>query len=274
MSAILHGLQVNAIKAQMDLVVRRDEEGKTTATRTFTIRAKDKQNAPIQAAFSRGATITSISSDLGAYWNFLELETHEMADQPGGMCFVYCTFVGYTESGDFDFDRETTYSLRGVLTERPIIEHPNYLAEVKDNGLDAEHAAIVGLYKGDAYVEDPEATNPTVRLRANDVVVITSMTDADALKWYTKIEIDGRRTYKAPTYEWTKAKANAGGLQSSDLADFGRKTTPDGNPPEPAGETGWWLYADLSEERSSNASSYSQTWQWQFGDVDADLYDY
>jgi len=274
MSTYRYGLGSNEIIAGLDFRVVRDAEGKTSASRSFTIRKEDKDSGTIQSSFARGVPITTISPDLGAYWNFLEIESHEMEDEAGGFCRVYATFTGYTESGDYDFDRETTKSLRGVLTERPMIEHPNYIAEVKDAGSTSEHAAIVGLYHGTAYVTDPTASEPQVRNSANDQVIITALTDTDALKWYNKIFTDGKRTYLGPQYEWTVEQSNAGGLSSGDLATYGKKDSPPGSPPEPAGVTGWWHFVDVADSRSSNSSSHSRTWRFNEGTVDADVYDY
>lgn len=275
MSAIRHGISANEIIAAPDLRIVRDEEGKWTGSRSFTIRKEDKDSPTIQTAFAKGASLASISPDLGAYWNFLQISSFEFEDRPGGFCTVYATADGYSETGDFDFDREKTYTLRGVLTERPIIEHPNYLAEVRDNGSTAEHQAIVALYNNTGFVAgDPTATNPQVRQVADQSIIISSMTDADSLKWYAKIFKDGVRTYLAPQFEWTIEEANQGGLTSTQTQKFGKKETPPGSPPSPTGVTGWWHYVDLGDTRNSNSSSNSRTWRFTEGTADADLYDY
>jgi hypothetical protein len=274
MSSTIHGLTETSIVAQPDLTIRRDKEGKTTGTRSFTILKTSKGTPYMENAFRRGAPITELSGDLGAAWSYLELEEPEFADQPGGFCFVYCTFSGYTETGDYDFDKEKTYILRGVLTERPIIEHPNYIAEVKDGTSGNEHAAITGVYNGTAFAVDRTATNPQILSVHDQSTIISSMTDTNALKWWQKIEIDGIKTYLAPQYEWTVEEANAGGLTDSDLEKFGRKEIPPGSPPEPNGVTGWWHFVDIGDTRSTNSSSNSRTWRFNEGTADSDIYDY
>lgn len=271
MSAFRYNIGFAEVIAGPDLLIRRDAQGLATATQTFTIRVEDKNTPQIQEAFSRGTPITTVNPTLDASYNYLEVEEREFQDIPGGYTQVFCTFSGYDEGSDYDTDRETTYTLRGVTTERPIIEHPNYLAEVRDAGSTQEHLAIVALYKQEAYVVDTNAANPEVRDKSNDALIILQITDPNAVKWYEKIFVDGVRTYDAPLYEWTKEKANAGGLGNSDLNGFGREQAPEGNPPEPP-EDGWWQYTDVTEVTGSNGSSWSKTWRWNYGDVDTDIY--
>lgn len=271
MSARIHGFTLQTLAPGPDLYLTRDAEGKTTAQRSFTCLKSALHTSFIQSKIKKGTAITELCSDIPSDFQHLLVDSNSSRDAPGGFTTIDLTFTGYTESGEFSFDQERTYSLRGSLAEVPIIEHPNYLKKVRDVTIE-NHKAIVALYHGRAFVANLLETTPEVRDSATQEV-IAYITDSDALKWYTKIHIDGVRTYLSPSYEWTEAKANAGGLASSEINKFGKKDSPPGNPPTPDGE-GWWQMMDLDDTRSSNASSNSITWRFIRGKVDADLYDY
>lgn len=270
MSARIFGLAPNALVPGPDLFLTRDPEGKTTARRSFYVLKSSLASSIVQAKIKKGTKITVLCSDIPSDYQHLEVDSSESQDAPGGISVVAITFTGYTESGEFSFDRERVYSLRGVLTERPIIEHPNFIAQMAD--LESEKKGITLLYHDKAHVANPNDANPEIVYTQTDDTIVT-ITDPVALRWFNKIFIEGKRTYDAPTYEWTKATANAGGLASADISNYGKSDTPPGSPPEPTGD-GWWQMVDLSDERSSNASSNSLTWRWIFGELDEDLYDY
>lgn len=273
MSAKVFGLGIFDAEPGPDFRYTRDKDGKVTGSRSFTLLKESKDLPQMQAKFARGKAITTLCPDLGPFFAFLELSDVEFEDIPGGLCVAYASFDGYSETGEYGFDREVTYSMRGVMTERPIIEHPNYIAEVKDGASGNEHQAIVGLYNGTAYAVDPTATNPKIVDIRSDSVIITALTDTDPLKWYNIIFIDGVRTYEAPAFEWTRSTANAAGLASSDIAKLGKyDSSPDGSPPTPTGATGFWRLVDLADERGSNSSSNSLTWRWMEGDITSDKY--
>lgn len=271
MSSVRYGIAANQIVPSHDLRLGRDPEGKWTGSQTYTIRQEDKSNTLVLQKLQKGTPITTLYSVLPAIWSGVEVDSFEFNDRSGGWCDILVNFAGYTEGDGFDTDREKTYSIRGVLTERPMIEHPKYLSEVKGSGLESEHKAIVALYSGTAFVV-PSTNTINVKNSADHVDIITDMTDPAAVKWYNKIIVDGKRTFFQPSFEWTIEEANSGGLSSSDIADYGKKVNPPGSPPEPTGVDGWWLFADCSDMRSSNASSNSRTYRFMFEEYDEDIY--
>lgn len=274
MSARIHGFTNTTLAPGPDLFLSRDPDGKTTAQREFTCLKTALPSPFIQSRLAKGIKITTLCSDIPVSFQHLEIDSHSSRDEPGGFTRVTINFTGYTEEGEFGFDREINYSLRGSLAERPIIEHPNYIREMRDEEVqESNHKGIVGLYHGRAFVVDMTANDPEIRDTQSQASIVT-ITDATARKWYKKIHVDGIRTYLAPSYEWTRSTANAGGLANADIARFGLKDDPPGDPPTPEGVTGWWQMVDLDDSRSSNASSNSITWRFIEGEVDTDLYDY
>lgn len=274
MSARIYGFTVQTLAPGPDLYLSRDSEGKSTVQREFTCLKTAVNTAYIQNRIKKGTPITSLCSDIPPDFASLEVDSTASRDEPGGFSKISINFTGYIEAGEFGFDREINYSLRGSLAERPIIEHPNYIKQIRDEEVqESAHKAIVGLYHGRSFVVDMTANDPEVRDLATQAAIVT-ITDATAKKWYKKIHVDGIRTYLAPTYEWTRSTANAGGLSNADISKFGKKDEPPGSPPTPGGVEGWWQMMDLDDSRSSNASSNSLTWRFVEGEVDADLYDY
>lgn len=274
MSSQIIGLTVTSLIPGPDANYSRDPQGKMTGSRTFSCLKNALASGYIQNRLAKGTPITTLCSDVPAQFQFLQVDSFTSQDNPSGITTVAVQFTGYIESdsSEFGFDREITYSLASALTERPIIEHPNFIATMKEAHA-SEYKGIIGLYRGTMHVGNPTEENPEVIDTQTDVSIVT-ITDETSLLWYKTIFIDNIRTYQAPQFEWTKAGANAGGLSDADLAQYGKKDTPPGSPPEPTGETGWWQLIDVTDSRSSNASSYSLTWRFNAGAVIAHIYDY
>lgn len=265
--------------AQPDLRISRDSEGKFSGSRSFLMRKEAKDSDAVHAKFARGVTLVSLCPDLGPYWSFLEIKEVEFEDEKGGYCRAFVTVDGYTAEGEFGFDREKTYSLSGVLTEKPIIEHPEFIAEIRDVS-DSATAALVGEYHGTAKPapgDETDFSSPEIIDIASDESLIT-LTTSDYLKWHKIIYRDRIRSFPAPTFEWTLSAANAGGLTDSEVGQLGLyDATPDGSPPEPT-SNGFWILVSADEERGENSSSYQLTWRWIEGDIAdepfATLYNY
>lgn len=264
---------------QPDLRLRRDSEGKFSGSRSFMMRKEAKDSDLIHSKFARGASLTSLCPDLGTYWAFLEIVEVEFEDEKGGYCRAFVTIDGYTAEGEFGFDREKTYSLSGVLTEKPIIEHPEFIAEVRSQN-DTVTTALTGEYYGTAKPRSSDETNyssPEIIDIADNTSLVT-LTAADFLKWHKIIYRDKIRSFLSPTYEWTLSAANAGGLSDTEVGLLGLyDANPEGSPPEPT-SNGFWILSSADEERGENSSSYQLTWRWIEGDITTEpfktLYDY
>lgn len=267
MSARIHGLTSLSLIPGPDLFLSRDKDGITTATRSFTC-LKSSLNTPlIQAKVKKGVAITTLCSDIPADFAALTIESHSSQDAPGGMSTITIAFAGYIEEGEFSYDREVTYSLRGVTQLKPIWQHPDFIAAFV--GYDSLKSALVKICLGEAYSEG--ATESSSNWRVYQIPTDDSLfsawtgsTERDA--WWNSIVVAGDREYEAPTYEWTRSASNVGGLSNVDLSPLGKADTPPGDPPEPDGVTGWWRLADLSDERTSGQSSNSLTWRFVEGE--------
>lgn len=275
MSAKIHGLTLFSLVPGPTLVVSRDAKGKQTATRDFSAVEGALSRPAIQAKVAKGTPITALCSDIPADYAHLVVDSFESRDNPGGITTISITFTGYSDEGEFGFDREITYSLRGVISKRPIHLHPKFISDLESEPTVRE--GLAGIVNATHFGFGDSPGLYQIRQVADQRALIAEgdfPVNADTEAWWDRIVKQGWREYDAPSMEWTKSATNAGGLSASDISKLGKKDTPPGSPPEPSGVEGWWQLADLGDERSSNQSSNSLTWRFVEGTADDRIYDY
>jgi len=277
MSAQIRGLTVTSLVPGPTLSLTRDAEGKTTATRDFST-VKDALAQPsIQAKLAKGTPITTLCSDIPIDFQHLQVDSFDSRDAPGGITTITVSFAGYSSDGEFGFDREITYSIRGTTFRRPILEHPVFISDMEDANI-AIRRGLVAILTGDAYapVTATAVGNYSIlRISPIEEIIGTGgwISNAANDAWWDIIVKKGLKEYDAASLEWTRSTANAAGLTNADIANLAKSDVPPGDPPEPE-EEGWWQMIDLSDERTSNASSNSITWRFVYGEKIAKLHDY
>jgi hypothetical protein len=150
---------------------------------------------------------------------------------------------------------------------KPIWQHPLFIHDF--DGYDMMKNALVQICLATAYAEGQTETSSNWRVYQipTDEPLFSAWTGSEERDlWWQSIVIDGDREYEAPSYEWTRATTNAGGLSAVDLAPLGKSDTPPGSPPEPSGVDGWWRLTDLSDERTEGQSSNTLTWRFVEGE--------
>lgn len=275
MSARIHGFTIQTLAPGPDLLLSRDTDGKTTAQREFTCLKSAAGTPFIQNKIKKGTPITSLCSDIPAEYSALEIDSTAMRDEPGGFSKISITFTGYTEEGEFGFDREINYSIRGTTFRRPIQEHPTFITDMEATD-DKIREGLVAVLTGDASVRlGSTGSRKIVRITPNEDIIGSGAWISNEANdaWWDIIAVKGLREYDAASLEWTRSTANAAGLTNADIANLAKADAPPGDPPEPE-EEGWWQMVDLSDERSSNASSNSITWRFVYGEKIAKLHDY
>lgn len=275
MSARIFGFTVQTLAPGPDLLLSRDSEGKTTAQREFTCLKSAVNSAFIQNRIKKGTPITALCSDIPPQFSALEIDSSSSRDEPGGFSKISITFTGYTEEGEFGLDREINYSIRGTTFRRPIQEHPTFIADMESQD-DSIKGGLVAILAGDAYPTlGATGSRKITRITPNEDIVGSGAWVSNEANnaWWDIIAVKGLRDYDAASLEWTRSTANAAGLSDADIAQLAKSDTPPGGPPEPD-EPGWWQMVDLSDERSSNASSNSITWRFVYGEKIPKLHDY
>lgn len=252
----IRGIAPNQIVAGPDLVFSRDSTGLVTATQTYRVRRGDFYGQILQAKFRKGEPIGVIYPQVPAVVSFLQIDTAELREQPGGIDEVYVTFVGYWQI-DLEYEeRETTYTRNNALEDRSTLEHPLFLEEVENA---QDRAAIRAGYDGLAKkgFRSDGSTYYIVGTVADEP--IATFTDANPRYWWDRIVEAGWRTYQAAVSEWTKSRSNAGGLPQSEIANFGKIDSPPGNPATPLGMV--WFMSGATESRTlGSGASWSITW--------------
>lgn len=279
MSTNIMGLSTNEIRSSWDLELNRSKEGLWTGAQTYHCPYVDHANVAITSKIKKGQKLTDLDSNIPIKYDFLTIDSHKISHQRGGITKIRLTFKG-ADLGDglssgID-ERSVSYSFRGLFRQKPIIEHPNYLAEVIS---ESNRVPIAAYYYGEATAERVSSTVYRILRKVDDWDYASgNITDTDAIKWLDKIHVKGVRTYDDPMAEWTVTETNKGGMTQTELDDFGKKiTTPPGNPITPTwftGSNGWWQFSDISEDKDENSSVFSRTYTLKNEEVDSDIYDY
>ena len=271
MSAQVRGINSGSLIPAPNFLISKDAEGKYTASRDFSA----LKGSSVTWAISKGTPISSLCTDLPPEFSFLQVDSFESRDAPGGITVVSVSFAGSPEDDEFGFDREITYSIRGTTFRRPIQEHPTFIKDMEEQN-DIIKAGFVAILTGDAYPKLGSASSrQIIRISPiEEIIGSGGWIDNEANNaWWDIIAVKGLRDYDAASLEWTKSTSNAAGLTSADIAKLAKSDEPPGGPPTPE-EPGWWQMVDLSDERSSNQSSNSVTWRYVFGVKIAKLHDY
>jgi hypothetical protein len=254
MSANIIGITNNQIIANPNFRARKDGTGKWTATQSYQIKRGDY--ADVASNFQKGNTIAGIYPEVQSYFAPLIIEDHEYQENPSGIDTINVSFVGWQEGTEGQTDRETVYEYSADIAERPIVEHPKFVAMAESTPDDA--AAIVRCYEGTARCEDLESSNPEI-IDNYSAEPITTITDPEPIKWFDMIFRRGVRTYLEPIPEYTETKTDLGGLSNSKVSDLGKIDSPPNSPPTPPNKV--WFLSGASETRSSNNPvTYTRKW--------------
>lgn len=242
----------------------RDTEGKMTGRHTFTAVKGSMQMPSNQSRFAKGTPVTTLDTSIISTMAFMTLDDWEADTVAGGFEEITANFSGYSESGDFEFDREVSYSSNNSLVERSILENPNYLREVIST---ETRDCFARVYNGHGTATPSFSDGDVSNVFFYDILgnQLLAITDEDSLKWYRLIFIEDNRTFMAPTYEWTRSAVNEGGLSNADLAKLGKiDSDPPGGPPEPPddGEDYTWVKTGANEVRGENTANTEETWTW------------
>jgi hypothetical protein len=237
-----------------------DAEGMWSGSQSFYCRKFDFESTPIQTAFRKGVSITTLYPNLTAKWNFLLVDEVDHEHQPNGVTKINVTLKGYSEEWDFDGegDQSGTFSMNGTLVDRPIIEHPGFLAlDANSRGL------IVDAFKNRAKRKEGEAKgSSSVTVVSMFDKLIEFITTEDEVFWWNFIIDDGNTTWEASSIEWTKSATNMGGIDPAQIEKLGWIDIPPGAPPVIAPRN--WRMTSLTDSQtkagSETTNDYSITW--------------
>jgi len=237
-----------------------DSQGMWTGSQTFYVRKFDFESEPIRTAFRKGTPAPTLYPNLSTTWSFLLVDdvTHE--DKPLGITEIHVNYKGFSTEWDYDGDGDdsATYAMNGTTVDRPIIEHPGFLAlEANSRGL------IVDAYHSRAKRKEGEAKgSSSVTVHSIFDRHVENITTEAEVTWWNWIIDDGNRTWEAPSIEWTKSATNQGGVTSAQIGKLGWIDTPLGSPPVIAPRN--WRMTSISDSQTKagtqTTNDYSITW--------------
>jgi len=255
MSTKLFNIPANTLRPGPTLTIVRDTDGNTTATMDFTCRKYDVGKATIQAKLRQGTQLLELYPQAGTEFDYLLVHNWTARDEPGGITTVTVEFKGVDlgTGGDFSFDSSLVYIRNNSLRELPIWQHPKLIEELSGTEIDA----IKEVVNGTAYYSYESGS---IKRLGSDLL-ISALTSDEAIPWYELIVTQGHETFLFATSEWTKTATGKGTIPDQLLEDFGKISTPPGNPGAPTNHT--WLFTGATENISvlgNGQNSYSLTY--------------
>lgn len=252
MSATIKGFGFSDVRPQPGFTATRGEAGGWTGSHTFAILRSAWANASIRNRFAKGVAVTTLDTELNAFWEFLKVVEPRVTHEEGDFIFVETSLAGgggaqYGDGGLSD-DAEPTYRLNGQLQEAPLSQHSKWAALT-----DLEKAALGFLIRGELVYDEPSNSVGTRTelsffveedSAGNDFVLTTP----DAIE-FAKLIATGVTTYLRPSFTWTESTQGTDQLTGAQINALGRISNPRGSPPEPSGARDWMLTGAFQEER-------------------------
>ena len=253
---------------QPDFKAQQSKEGGWTATQSFQILRSSIDLETFQDQFRIGRPIEDLSPEIEGFWRFLGLASIPTVEhQEGDYSMIGVKFAGFTglssqgtEDDPDEPEPTPSYTLRGSLTERDILQHPKILALAAPRD-----GRILQLCKSGKYVyeggeicthpEDPEG-NETFR------PIPIQPTAGDALDFAIKIA-NGEHTYLFPTFIWRKTWDGVAGIAAADIDNLGLVDIPEGDFPVLEGNRDWML---VNATQDQEGLKFRNTLEWELSD--------
>ena len=258
---------------QPDFKAQQSKEGGWTATQSFQILRSSIDLETFQDQFRIGRPIEDLSPEIEGFWRFLGLASIPTVEhQEGDYSMIGVKFAGFTgpSSQGTEDDPEVadepeptpSYTLRGSLTERNILQHPKILALAAPRDRRILQLCESGKYVYDpdqdkicTHPEDPEG-NETFR------PIQIQPTAGDAWDFAIKIAA-GEHTYLFPTFIWRKTWDGVAGIAAADIDNLGLVDIPEGDFPVLEGNRDWML---VNATQDQEGLKFRNTLEWELSD--------
>lgn len=239
-----------------------DSQGMWTGSQTFRVRKFDFESDPIRTAFRKGTPAPTLYPNLSSVWNFLLVDTVDHEHKPLGITEIHVTYKGFSAEWDYDGDGDesATYSMNGTLVDRPMTEHPKFLAlEDKYQRWITDALKNLSRRRWDQVIVFGSAVNVTTVIGDKPVGDII---EDNAIALWNQIIDRGDNVWEASAIEWTKSATNEGGITADQIGKLGWIDTPLGSPPAIAPRD--WRMTSLSDSQTKSGTEttndYSITW--------------
>lgn len=283
MSAKLFGFDSSTFIPAPDFQASQNEESLWEGSQSFSISREAFDFFTGSANLLVGQPATVLDPNLADFFSFLRLTRIEAEHVTGGFARVRVFYAGYfsiNQSQDPDSAIPAAYNLSGTLEEVPLMEHPK-IEDLSDEErqylnyiVEGVAAWDVGTSKlGTLQVEsgggNPAGTFVPFPGEGQKIVSSDGIAFADLLA-------KGETTYKRPSFQWTKTYTSEEEIPTAAINDLGKISTPDGDPPQPAGSRNWMLVSADQTQTASTAPVYDIQLSWLLSDRDgwnSTLYD-
>ena len=258
---------------QPDFKAQQSKEGGWTATQSFQILRSSIDLETFQDQFRIGRPIEDLSPEIEGFWRFLGLASIPTVEhQEGDYSMIGVKFAGFTgPSGQGTEDEPEvadepeptpSYTLRGSLTERDILQHPKILALAAPRD-----GRILQLCKSGKYVYDPDqdkiCTHPEDP-EGNETFRPIQIQPTAGDAWWFAIKIaNGEHTYLFPTFIWRKTWDGVAGIAAADIDNLGLVDIPEGDFPVLEGNRDWML---VNATQDQEGLKFRNTLEWELSD--------
>jgi hypothetical protein len=261
MAATIIGIEDNI--PQPEFRARREENGGWSASHQITARAENV--LALISAVQIGQPITSVDPTIPSEFNFLLIDSFEIAREEGDLYVANITAKGGEfdqfqtgEEGGLSTEALPTYELRGTLSDQPLSRHPKYVALTY---VEKYYLSLISseIYYYDVTENALTSSNPAF---ANWVGESNPLSSEDAKDFALKIQA-GETTYRVPQFTWTETTEGDSPLTTNQINKLGKIAVPRGGPPDTGGSRDW-LLTDASQSQSGLL--YRTTLEWTMSD--------
>lgn len=250
MSVTIYGLGEGQYLPGPDFRVENTPNGGATGSQSFLMLRSSWDGLRAQGQFANGQRASDLDENTASRGgDVLSVDSVSTADEPLGMLRVTVRYAGWSASydtGENAREPVPTYTKRGALVQRSILEHP----KVRELG-EADRQALAKVWDG-SNLWDEGTQKVQVRVvdsdggeTYKDVDVQPSTTAAKA--WAREISA-GLHTYEAAHVVWEKTWESDTGVPNATASNLGKVDTPDGDPYTPSGRD--WRLDEVSETRA------------------------
>jgi len=257
---------------QGDFQAEQSKEGGWTASQSFQILRSSIDLETFQDEFRIGRPIEALYPEIEGFWRFLGLASiPRVQHQSGDYSLISVKFAGYSGPSGQGTDEEAseapepmpTYTLRGSITERDILQHPKVVALNNDD----DYGILLSLKNGTYEWRDGSVCAKFIDEQSH--VTWRALPDQPNAGDATKFaELIGRgvHTYRFPTFLWQKTWESAEEINPLEIDNLGVIDVPDGDFPFPGGvgeERDWML---VSATQDQDGLKFRNTLEWELSD--------
>ena len=249
MSVTIYGLGEGQYLPGPDFQVTNSPNGGATGSQSFLMLRSSWDGLRAQGQFANGQRASDLDENTASRGgDVLSVDSVSTADEPLGMLRVTVRYAGWSASydtGENAREPVPTFTKRGALVQRSILEHPK-VRELVAADREIMAAVLDGTYIWSSLNESVQYRVPD-RTEETFTDAATQPSTVAAKAWAREIAA-GLHTYEAAHVVWEKTWESDTGVPNATASNLGKVDTPDGDPYTPSGRN--WRLDEVSETRA------------------------